>query len=379
MSKIVIYKAFHTYSEYLKSFYSKRSSLEYKSFNEQKSALVHDAFPWIFSWGEYNRDNDVEIFETVHNCEQLQKAWLGNNSKDDNWQLSIVFQQIKKIQPNICVLYPPQLFDEQKIKHIKSLVEHKLYIVGYDGMDRKNKSLYKEYDLVITCSEYISKFYRENDIEAYTLNFSFDSSILSKINKKTTTCYNVGFSGSLYPNVHLKRYELIKYLVRKLKLEIRSEYENNIDSGLFSKFQIKRLLKNKDINQYLNTWLIGKHNKGSVFGLEMYQFLSDSKISLNAHGDDIYFAANVRLYEITGVGSCLLTDWKENISEIFVPDKECITYNSKEEAFDKIKYLLKNENIRKKIAHAGQQRTLNEYTYEKCLPKLFDLLKNRLK
>ena len=38
-------------------------------------------------------------------------------------------------------------------------------------------------------------------------------------------------------------------------------------------------------------------------------------------------------------------------------------YNSKEEAVDKIRYLLRHEKERKRIAENGQRRTLENYTY----------------
>ena len=379
MKPIKIYKAFHTYSEYLDSFYLKNPELIIKTFEEQKSQLIKDSFPWIFSWSNIKSNKNIEIFETVHNCEPLQKGWLDSQNINNNWQEAIVYEQIKKIQPNICVLYPPQFFNKTKIEIIRSLVKHDLLMVGYDGMDRQNSQLYEGYDLIITCSKYISKFYADNGLNTYTLNFCFDPTILNRIQLIPNPQYDVSFTGSIYPNVHLSRYDFLKYLTRRKKVEIRSNFGKDIDYSLFSKYQLKLLLKTRNLNNYFSSWRIGKYNQGSLFGLDMYQFLNNSKISLNMHGDKINFSANVRMYEITGVGSCLLTDWKENISEIFVPDKECVTYNSKEEAVDKIKYLLKNENIRKKIAQAGQQRTLNEYTYEKCLPIFFDFLQNMLK
>ena len=108
----------------------------------------------------------------------------------------------------------------------------------------------------------------------------------------------------------------------------------------------------------------------------MYQFLHDSNITINAHGSRISFAANVRLYEASGVGTCLLTDWKENIAELFEPNKEIVTYATKEEACDKIKYLLRHDSVRQKIAYNGQQRTLRDYTYSKRVAGVIGYIKS---
>lgn len=376
MGKLKIYKAFHAYQSYLDSFYNSNPQLKTSSFDVQRQALIYDGSPWIFSWSPNNVDKNIEVFETIHNCEYLQKVWSRKYKDDAEWQINIVFEQIKEIQPEICVLYPPSVFNEERIKEVRSLVHHSLFIVGYDGMDRKDIKLYLGYDLIITCSDYISKFYVSNNMLSYTLNFGFDEKILNRINTSTIKKFDIGFSGSIYQNVHDGRYEMLRELTKTKDITIRSEFAQDINLSLFSKNQLKRLIKKRDIQNYFGLWRVDKYNLGPSYGLEMYQFLADSKISLNMHGDKIGFAANVRMYEITGVGSCLLTDWKENLGEIFEIDKEIVTYHTVDDAKDKIKFFLKHESLRNKIALAGQRRTLEEYTYNKTIPKLIKYLQD---
>lgn len=377
MGNLKIFKAFPAYGDYLYNFYLKYPHLKQATFFEQKQALIYDAFPWIFSWSVNNIDQEVSIFETIHNCECLQKSWDNKKKYDSDWQLCILFEQIKAIQPDVCVLYPPDLFTEEVVSYIRQLIKKDVFICGYDGMDRKTVEIYNHFDLIITCSDYISEFYRSAGMNTYTLPFAFDDSVLNRIEKNRVATVDVGFSGSIYQNIHNNRYNLLKFLQKHIKIEIRSDFGQEFDYGLFSKNQLKRLLKRKNVDDYLALWRIQKSNRGSVYGLDMYQFLHDSKISLNMHGDKIKFAANVRMYEITGSGSLMLTDYKENISEIFEPEKEIITYNSFEEALDKCRFYLKakNERVRTQIAKSGQKRTLGEYTYKRIIPKLIEELK----
>jgi spore maturation protein CgeB len=97
----------------------------------------------------------------------------------------------------------------------------------------------------------------------------------------------------------------------------------------------------------------------------MYNTLFKSKITITGHITSVagQYANNMRLYEATGVGALLITDHKKNLSYIFEPGKEVITYRSPEECVEKIKYYLENEKEREKIAKAGQRRTLSEHTY----------------
>src|SRR5205823_2227429 len=104
------------------------------------------------------------------------------------------------------------------------------------------------------------------------------------------------------------------------------------------------------------------HLQKARFGLEMYQGLADSKVTLNIHADSSpTHASNMRLFETTGVGTCLLTDWRPNLAELFEPDREVIVYRSAAECVEKARWLLDNPGPRQTVAMAGQQRTLRDH------------------
>ena len=56
----------------------------------------------------------------------------------------------------------------------------------------------------------------------------------------------------------------------------------------------------------------------------------------------------MRLFEATGCGSMLITDYKKDLENLFVLDDEIIVFNSNDELFDLINYYLKNDKIRLK-------------------------------
>jgi spore maturation protein CgeB len=68
------------------------------------------------------------------------------------------------------------------------------------------------------------------------------------------------------------------------------------------------------------------------------------------------------MYEATGVGSCLVTDWKRNLGDLFDADEEVVTYRTPEECADKVRYLLRHDELRNKIARAGQVRTHRDHS-----------------
>jgi spore maturation protein CgeB len=86
----------------------------------------------------------------------------------------------------------------------------------------------------------------------------------------------------------------------------------------------------------------------------------------------------MRLYETTGVGTLLLTDWKQNLHEMFEPDTEVVAYRTSEECVQKIRYFLEHEDERARIAKAGQARTLRDHTYRSRMAELVALVERLL-
>jgi spore maturation protein CgeB len=110
----------------------------------------------------------------------------------------------------------------------------------------------------------------------------------------------------------------------------------------------------------------------------MYQVLRDSRLTLNHHGNIPPYANNQRLFEATGVGTLLVTDWKANLHEMFELGKEVIAYRTPEECPEMIRYYMEHNEARELIAFAGQQRTLREHTYYKRMQEFADLLQKYL-
>ncbi len=73
-----------------------------------------------------------------------------------------------------------------------------------------------------------------------------------------------------------------------------------------------------------------------------------------------------------------MTDWKENLSELFEPDKEVLTYRSAAECVEKVKYILEHEDERRSIAAAGQLRTLREHTFDNRAARIDEIIRNIL-
>jgi spore maturation protein CgeB len=113
-----------------------------------------------------------------------------------------------------------------------------------------------------------------------------------------------------------------------------------------------------------------------LWGRDMYALLRRSQITLNHHGDVLPYANNMRMYEATGMGCLLVTDYKDNLGEIFEPEKEVVTYRSAEECVDKLRFYLDDRHAaaRNAIMAAGHRRTLSEHNYDARMRRLVNLI-----
>ena len=99
-----------------------------------------------------------------------------------------------------------------------------------------------------------------------------------------------------------------------------------------------------------------------------------SRINLNITLRSILSGVPERIFAVMGVGGFVLSNWQEEIPELFVEDKEIVTYKTPEELVDKADYYLKHEDKRIRIAVNGYCKVKECYTWEKQLEKIIAVL-----
>ncbi len=76
------------------------------------------------------------------------------------------------------------------------------------------------------------------------------------------------------------------------------------------------------------------------------------------------------MFEATGMGACLVTDYREENADLFIPDEEIVIYHNYDELVEKVEYLIHNPNVASEIAKKGQVKTLNTHTYKNKAKKI---------
>jgi spore maturation protein CgeB len=370
MRKIKVLKASPFYDEYLRNIYSENIELSKLSYYEQYAFIMDDKFAWNNIWKvELESLGNFEVLEVMLNNEYSQKKWAEENKisfSTDNWILEILEAQINYFEPDVFFAHDQRHLNSEVVLNLKKRFPFIKTVMGYDGIALNNIERFTNYDIVLSCLEDTANYYSSNSngkIKGYFFPLAFDTSILKKIN---TSNIKIPFSfiGSLerYEGLHNRRIEEIAKLAKSTNISIFS-------AGLKEPHEAYRYLQRNrlyklNFKEFWQVYHIQKNREEPVYGMKMYNTLAASRITFNSHVDVAGSkAANMRLFEATGVGTCLVTDYKDNLTNFFDIDNEVVTYKSINECIDKVKNLLRNDELRTKIAIAGQKRTLKEHSY----------------
>lgn len=252
--------------------------------------------------------------------------------------LDVLKAQIKQYKPDVVL---NQAVDSIPGRFMKELKPHVRFLVGQHAAIplREDEDL-SGYDLMISSFPATVEAFQRKGLRAELCRLGFEPRVLS-ISDCPGKKWDISFIGS-FCDVHSSRASWLETLCRTFpRLKVWSP----------------------SIDQLPSTSPIRGHYMGQAWGRQMYQCLCSSKLTLNHHGDVAPYANNMRLFEATGVGTCLLTDWKANLNDMFTPGKEVLAYRNPEECIELIGHYLEHDDERKAVARAGQARTLREHTY----------------
>lgn len=115
-----------------------------------------------------------------------------------------------------------------------------------------------------------------------------------------------------------------------------------------------------------------------LFGAPLFQAMQDALIVLNNHLDSQPYACNMRMFEATGVGTCLLTDRKPNLGELFEDGKEVVSWGSPEECAEKARWLLDHPKEAEAIGKAARARVLKSHLIPMRAAELEQLFRKRV-
>lgn len=394
-----ILKVSHHYPAYLQQLSDKLLPFT-GNYQAMLDAIMADGFSWADFYTDAFQDLGHEAIELIHNFTPLQELYAKEHGLTETG-LALLTKQVQTIKPDILFLDTLNVPREwvREIRKVPSI--QKIAIFNCSPASSSAVELFKECDLVITCNQFIHRQYLAMGLKSFHVFHGFGEKVLKKLRGQEAKP-QILFSGSLFPGAdfHDERTKVLEgFIQQNLPLVVYAYLNSTPDWKLFMKQQayLAAKVSAKIPGNPLAKWsqfrnlqdhksapaklIISKSLRSKLhaplFGIEMYQAMKDSLITFNIHGGIAGpFAANMRLFEATGVGSCLLTDKKDDLKDLFDLDKEVVTYTSKEDCIEKATWLLNNPLKAKEIAIAGQARTLKDHSYKqraKQLIKIFEL------
>jgi spore maturation protein CgeB len=104
-----------------------------------------------------------------------------------------------------------------------------------------------------------------------------------------------------------------------------------------------------------------------VWGADLHRLMAESKIILNITRGPFYAAEtgiNLRIFEALAAGKFLLTDYCDEVAELFDVGKEIETFKSSCELREKVDFYLAHPERRLEIARHGHQKYLENFTWK---------------
>lgn len=383
------------------------------------------------SWSHVMRLLGNEATDVVPDFPLLQEHWARENlsasslSEPKALNLTNIFlAQIEHYQPNVIYFERGGFLTISRSLRtkIKSLFPFVNIVTGQWGDELNGNHHYSDFndlDIIFCTYSALKQDFEKAGIHSELCPLCFDDALGRSINIKEPQdkMYDLIFAGSTGYGVdeHADRYFTLLEIIKKTPLlvwsnENRLSVKNNIIrniTGLLEFFNVKTLKKLLELNiikqderlghiigyairrkQNPTSNIVNWHNYlplnalypnrcfSPLFGRDYYALLKKTRVVFNKHRVDKTEYGNIRTFETTGVGSCLLTDRATEASFLFEKDREIVSYESVAEAIEKIAFLRSHEDVRKEIALAGQKRTLRDHTVQNRCQLINNVLEN---
>lgn len=304
--------------------------------------------------------------EIVFNAPGLQLAWCREHVSAlarsfpgatdgealDRWLREVLLAQVRAQAPEVIFV---QDVADLPADFLRTLRNHCRLLAGQcafalpPGLDLTPFGL-----LLSSFPHFVSQF-RAAGIPAEYLALGFEPAVLSRLGAREVR-YGTVFVGGFGP-VHATGTACLEAAARQVPVDVWG-------------YGFDHLPPDAALRQRLH---------GEAFGLPMYRILRSAGVALNRHSTAAQgHANNMRLFEATGAGACLLTDKGLGLDRFFVEGREIWSFSTPEECADMAVHLASHPREREAVAAAGQARTLHEHTYARRMEELEHILQRGL-
>lgn len=364
-----------------------------------------------------------EAHELPFNVVPLQRAWArdhGVRYRADAWKSEILLAQIRALAPDVVYFQGVVPLDRGLRRDFKRICPSVRLVVFYNGFPGVPEEA-AEADLCLAAVPLIQRQYQDHGLRCELLYHAFDEAVLDTPAPAPGPGLNVhpftfiGSTGYGYRAIHARRFRFLRELLERTELrcwardhEVEVETARNLlpatwallaqcPAGVLERLRRERRLPRGTTG--LEVYHMAVHAltarglrvepldpplapgadgpepevplahlhpdrcEEPLFGLGMFDLLRRSRVTFNIHtGFAQGECGNIRMFEATGMGACLLTDAASNLGDLFEPGTEVAAYTCMDDCVEQVRYLLDHEDARRTMAAAGQRRTLRDHT-----------------
>lgn len=348
------------YPEFQKEFYATHAGLAQRPYVEQLAGLLDSGFGHGDAYSHGFRQLGWEAADIIGDADTAQRQWatehqlaLPENVHD--MRRAVVAAQVEEFKPDVLYVFEWSPLGDAFLAEMKSRVR---LLVGQVASPLPEGRTYAAYDVMLSSIPPLVDYLRRIGKRAEGARLGFDPRVLERVRIPAAPRYDVTFVGGFAPS-HIHRIAWLERILRDVKVDVFGYGVEKLPGGS----------------------AIRAAHRGPAWGWTMYEILAASRVTLNLHatidagGKVLESAANnMRLFEATGMGTCLLTDNKPNLPKLFEPGREVRTFENAEDCVARIKEILANEPRRKEVAAAGQARTLRDHAYPGRMQRLAEIL-----
>ena len=340
------------YPRFLSYYYQISPTLLNAGYEAQLDGLLSSGFGDADFYSRGMASAGWNSSDVIANCSQLQEAWARENRFEGDLA-AILVEQVRRLKPDVIYLQDLSLATPDLLTRLRP---HTRIVVGQIASAVPSNAHLQGLDIIISSFPHFVQRFREAGICSYYQPLAFDPRILAQLgprNPKYPFTFIGGISGS-----HAKGTQLLAEVAALTPLQIWGYGREQLPAET----------------------LLRQRHQGEAWGLDMFQLMRSSQITLNRHIDTAErFANNMRLFEATGAGALLITDYKDNLSELFRIGEEVVAYRSADECAELVNYYLGHPDEAEVIAKAGQARTLKDHTYDQRMAHTAEILDRHLR
>jgi spore maturation protein CgeB len=365
----------------LQTHYARTPELDGAAYAAQHERLLARLYSWCDFIVTRVRERGGSGSVIVANDTRAQQQWARERGLRDAGRDAILLAQIREAQPDVLFFQDSYSFSAPLVREAKGLLPKGGLVSGYSGLASvppRAPGMIGELDVLAVAGWAIADQFPVRARSTIVMGHGFETSILDRV-PGAGPRIPASFIGGLGTSLHGPRRELLETVATAVPLTLYSGTLRATPKAALRQFAAAVVRRQLGAHLKLLTSPLNRAAAPPVYGSDMYDVLRRTDISFNQQGGNVtFYVPNMRLFEVTGCGSCIVTDARPGIERLFEPDSEIVTYRSKEELAEKVAWLAAHPRERAGIAAAGQRRTLKDHPFHSRVDELLTEFESRL-